>query len=134
MILSAMLWLQGVRVTDGPSLQTIISGFAAVVMLFILRAVIDSRDKVRSIWVALHGEPGASIKSGLVHDAHQLGMKLSRVAQQFEAHVTEEVFWQETLTKTTNARANEAQATLSDIDGRLERVEEWCTPKSKRKV
>ena len=133
MIVAMLAWLQALpaAVSDGPSLNTIISGFAAVVMLFILRAVMDSRDKVRAIWTALHGEAGSSVKSGLVHDASILGKELGLIRETFRDHVSTECMWQETLTKATTAAANRTQATLTAIDTRLATVEDFCVPKKR---
>ena len=135
MIVALAAWLQAVPVAlaDGPSLNTIISGFAAVVMLFILRAVIDSRDKVRAIWTALHGEAGASVKSGLVHETSVLGKEIAIFRENFRDHISGESLWQETLTKATTAAANRTQATLTHIDTRLSVVEEHCIPKASRR-
>ena len=108
---------------SGPTVGTIISAFAGVTALFILKEIIGMRDKVRSIWTAMYGEEDTKVESGLLYEAATAKVAVTALNATFTDHVNKEQTWQRDLTLNISSHANRTQGTLSDIELRLKDVE-----------
>lgn len=108
---------------SGPTVSTIISAFAGITALFILKEIIGMRDKVRSIWTAIYGEESTNIESGLIFDVKGATSAIESLNDTFSDHVNKEQLWQKELVVNFANSASRTQGTLSDIDLRLKDVE-----------
>ncbi len=106
------------------TLNTVIDGFAAIVSLFVLRTVMDSRDKVRAIWTALYGEKDAEPKNGALRKLAAMDQKLSAHTTAFDSHVQGDESWRHEARELAMQRNMELQKQLTKIDTRLESVED----------
>lgn len=114
-----MTFAQAVATSSEVGVNTIIDAFAGIVALFILRAVLDSRDKVRSIWTALYGEHDARTPNGLVRKVTSMATKLDEHGAAFEAHVRSDEQWRTEARDLANKRNGELQVRLGQIDDKL---------------
>lgn len=120
-MIAFLLWLaqQPAPTLSGTTLNTVIEAFAAIAILFVLRAVMDSRDKVRSIWSALYGEKESVEPTGLMYDAKEFRSSLVRLSEDFREHVRIEGVWQEEIGERINAHNNRTHERLTEIEDRI---------------
>jgi hypothetical protein len=99
LFLPVLLWAQATTVGDlgMPTLGTIISAFAGVGILYIIKLVIASDKKMDGVntrlaefWTALYGVKDAAELSGLIHDFRETNDCLSRLTNKFDSHVAKE--------------------------------------------
>ena len=109
---------------EGINLNTVIDAFAGVVALFVLRATMESRDKIRSIWTALYGEKEASVPNGAIRKLAAMDKKLGDHASAFDLHVQGDESWRREARELAMHRNTELQKQLTKIDDRLESVEQ----------
>ena len=111
------------QILSGPTIGTIISAFAGVTALFILKEIVGMRDKVRSIWTAIYGEEGTNVESGLLYEAASSKEAVASLNTAFADHVNKEQTWQRDITANFGKSADRHHATLMEIDSRLDKVE-----------
>ena len=119
---------------DAVNLNTLIEAFAGLCILFVLRAVMESRDKVRAIWMALYGEKDAAEPNGIIRKLHGLGVEVTRHTEQFAAHVSDEDAWRADAARLTTARNTEMQRWFNDFDKKLDGVEKTLEAMPRRRA
>jgi hypothetical protein len=119
--LPVLLWAQTATVPSPswPTLSFIITGFATVCILFVLRAVIESRDKTRAIWTAIYGEKDAAIKNGLVRDSLYFRDELGAFATRLDLHIAGDDSWRSEASRLAVQRNTELHLRLLGIEERL---------------
>ena len=108
---------------SGPTVGTIISAFAGVTALFILKEIIGMRNKQPVLLMGLFGDPDSPVKSGLIYDMAMVKEAIEELNATFTNHVHKEQSWQRDITANFGKSADRHHATLMEIDLRLKDVE-----------
>ena len=133
-MIALVFWYQVVPIpTHMPSLDIIISAFAAIAILFVLRAVIESRDTVREIKSSLYGTPHADEKTGLLHDGRMMKHELTALAQELAAHIVKGDEWRREAARLSCKRNDELQVQNTEVSNRLTDIEERLPQKKPHK-
>lgn len=104
-------------------------GILAGVVVWAARALIEARDGVRSVKIALYGDPDSKEPNGLKRDVRELIESMTSLTGQVTGHIAEEMTWREENAASVN-RANGAfQKTLFAIEDKLL---PFLTPKRRR--
>ena len=124
-MIALVFWSQVLPIpTHMPSLDIIISTFAALCILFVLRAVIESRDTVRAIKLALYGEKEAPEPTGISSTVTHLHKCLGELTANFTAHVLKEEGMWTRFEENIAASNSRNYALYSGIQERLEQLEQ----------
>ena len=106
-MISFVAWFTAQQAAGGfegiPSLGTIISAFAAVCILFVLRAVIITRDETRD----------------LTHDMGDMKGDVRALGERFTRHVEEEEKWQYRLTENIAESNKRTHLHLTSIEASI---------------
>ena len=84
-----------------------------------LQDVRDNRDKIRAVWAALFGEPGAP-PNGLKRTIGEMKDSVDELHGAFRDHVKDEAFWQQQIGMRLDAHNSSVHLQMSVLERRLD--------------